>query len=228
MRKLTEEQIAEIRKLWIDGVITTQDIGRRYDVGEGAIRNLAKRRGWPPRGVGRTAAEIAHAKADMHLTPLPADVPEAIERLDSIGPDIIGSHRKDLALLRMIVMDSAREVQWQYQNRQMVEERVVEYFSAKAALDPVGAATYMKQCEMALSSLTTGSRSKTILALIQAYDKLHDAERRSWKLDENTGNKTYEALLKEIHEKVIGNDGTEPASATADAEDAEFSELQAD
>jgi hypothetical protein len=204
---LSNDQIREIEALWIAGVLSIRAIASKYDVSDTAIRKMAKAKSWPERGTGRTVSEIAQDKARLLPVHVPADLDKAIEELSDLGADIIQHHRKDLALLRMIVMDHAREVQYAYTHREHIEDRLMEYFTAKGALSPLQAETYRNQLNAALSTLTTGSRSKTALSLTQAYEKLVAMERTNFKLDEaDDGEESYEKLLKEIHDAVTNGE----------------------
>lgn len=204
---LSLEQWAEIERAWSEGLESVRSIADRYGIGEAAIRGRAKRSKWPDRAPQpKQARRQAQNRVERMPVIIPSDPAAAVERIATTAAGILTTHRNDLAALRMLVTDTADELRWQFENRQFVEDRLRDYFTAKAALNPLQADAYLKQLNMALSSLGTGGRSKTIQNLVASYEKLTEMERKNWKLDEESDSKSYEQYLREIHGKAMPND----------------------
>lgn len=185
------------------GVLSNRELADKHDVSEAAIRARAKRYGWV-KGDPHAVRQIAYAKLDAASLPAPpVDPAERIEELGNIGADILIRHRKQLALLRGVVSDLTDELLDATRNKDMIEDRIIEFYAAKAEMSPAQAAVYRKQMSMALGAVSLGSRSKTAMNLASSLKTVIDQERTNYRLNEETGDATYEQLLKAIHDKVM-------------------------
>lgn len=192
-----------IEKDYRAGFLSNRELAAAHQVSEAAIRARAKRYGWV-KGDASEVREIAYRKADnAGLQVIPADPTERIEELGNLAGDIIISHRRQLALLRGIAADLSQELLDATRNRDMIEERVIEFYAAKMEMNPIAAGTFRKQMSMALAAVGLGSRSKTALNLANTLKTVIDQERTNYRLDEETGDKTYEELLREVHSKIV-------------------------
>jgi hypothetical protein len=184
------------------GVLSNRELAAKHEVSEAAIRARAKRYGWV-KGDPYAVRELAYQRADNAGLPvIPVDPAERIEELGKLSGDIIISHRRQLALLRGIAADLSQELLDATRNRDMIEERIIEFYAAKMEMSPIAVAAYRKQMGMALAAVGLGNRSKTALNLANTLKTVIDQERTNYRLDEDTGDKTYEDLLKEVHAKV--------------------------
>ena len=185
------------------GVISVNQIAKNVGLSEGAIRQRARKQGWVRQEPVRVR-QIAQQKADdAGLPRVPVDPEERIKELGSVAGDIIISHRKQFALMRSITQGLAGELLAASQNRDEVEESIIEFYSAKMEMAPTAAAALRQRMNNALAAVSLGARSKTALNLSSSIKIVAELERNNYKLDEQTGDKTYEQLLAEIHAKVL-------------------------
>lgn len=185
------------------GVTAVRRIAADHGIDESAIRQRAKAEGWIRQEPVRVR-RIAQQKADdAGLPRVPVDPEERIQELGSVAGEVLVAHRKQLVLMRTISKGLADELLAANESRDQLEERIIEYYSAKAAMSPTQAAAYRKQMNDALAAISLGARSKTMLNLASATKIIVELERTNYKLDEQTGEKTYEQLLAEIHAKVF-------------------------
>lgn len=191
-----------IEREYREGLRSNRAIAADYGVTEGAIRKQAKAEGWikgEAHAVRARAVEIANERATPRYIP---NSPERVEALAQVGADILVRHRKDAAILQSLVQDMAAQLHDQTHHERDLAEALTEFYEAKAANNPLLAAAYKQQCNNALHAIGLNNRSKTLLNLANAQGKLVEIERKSWNLDEDNDQRSYEDLLAEIGEKL--------------------------
>lgn len=205
------------------GILSLRQMGVKYGMDEAAIRYHARKNGWErEKAVKREIVRSVNQKTVGGHTPgappplppkpelpkqpkepppkrEPASMEGTIERYVELATEVIGSHRRDIHMVRVAVRQMTQELCDQMNDMPMIEERIMEYFAAKAQNDPIATAQYKMQMQQALYSVSLPSRSKTVSNLTNALEKLVGMERKSYGLESATVDKTYEEYLKEIH-----------------------------
>jgi len=186
------------------GAMSNRELGEKHGCTEGAIRDRAKRYGWV-KGSPDEVREVAQRKADDAGLPIvPPDPAERIAQIGALAGDVIISHRRQIANMRAIASSMLDELGNACENREEIEESLIEYFAAKMEdANPRAIAALQNRMNTALSAVSLGSRTKSMLNLVNSIAKCIELERKSFRLDEETGDKTYEELLREIHEKAM-------------------------
>jgi hypothetical protein len=203
MTKSTDIDWNEVEKDYRAGILSGREMADKYGCAESAIRYRAKRHGWV-KGDPHEVRIIAQRKADDAGLPMvPVDPAERIEELGTIAGTVLVEHRKSLALLRGIAVGLSDELLAATQQRDLIEDRIIEFYAAKAEMSPAQAATYRKQMQLALGAVSLGSRSKTAMNLANTMRMVIDGERTNYRLDEEKGDKSYEELLAEIHAAAV-------------------------
>lgn len=206
MAKTTEIDWLEVERAYREGVRALRDIAGDAGCTEGAIRKRAKAEGWV-RNEGAVYRDAAQAEANQRLLSKRQDViatnatPKVIADIAEIAGGIIASHRRGAATLRQALTGMAEELVSANAEMPELEERLEEYYLAKAAGNPLMAGIYRAQMYRALAAVSLGGRSKTILNMANTLEKLANIERRAWNLDED-GDKTrsYEEVLNEVYQ----------------------------
>ncbi len=201
--------LEEMEKDYRAGVMSNCEIARKYDSSEGTVRYYARMRKWErDPSIRKHIRKAATAqKFGMVRAPTPAPYREpvsmegVVEHYTELASEVVTSHRRSFGKLRSIVNEMARELTEQMTSKAEFEESIVEYFSLKAAGDPVLAAQYKQQMQLALAAVSLGSRSKTLLNIAGSLEKLVKMERESFGLATDINEKTYEDYVREIDEK---------------------------
>lgn len=191
-----------IEKDWRAGVLSMPEMAAKYNTTSSNIRNTAKRKHWVKDEAMRAGVRqvVVVKAARPHSEPdEPVSMEGVFEGLAEMGANILGSQRKDICKMRDIVRLMAKEMREQMENMPEIEEAVMQYFSAKAAMNPIQAGIFKQQMQQALFALGLGSRAKTMLNLTAALDRLIAMERTSYRLDDKAPEQTVEESIREIH-----------------------------
>jgi hypothetical protein len=116
----------------------------------------------------------------------------------TVAADILVTHRTDVGKMGGLAQRMVAQLVDQTANERDMAEQISEFFEAKAAANPLMAAQLRQQCNHALHAISLNTRSKTLLNLTSAVEKLQNLERRAWNLEEGADQRTYEDLLAEI------------------------------
>lgn len=211
------DPVAEIEKDYRAGVLSLRQMSVKHKIDESTIRYHARKNEWErekvvKREIIRSTRHIpgppppVPPKPELPKQPKepppkrePASMEGTIERYVELATEVIGSHRRDIHMVRVAVRQMTQELCDQMNDMPMIEERIMEYFAAKAQNDPIATAQYKMQMQQALYSVSLPSRSKTVSNLTNALEKLVGMERKSYGLEDAAIDKTYEEYLKEIH-----------------------------
>ena len=89
------------------------------------------------------------------------------------------------------------------ENGPQLEEAIIQYFSAKIAMEPLAAGRLMNEMRQALGAISFGARTKALLNLASAEKIYFEMERKAYRIDDNDqGEKTYEDHLREMHAEI--------------------------
>lgn len=201
--------LTAMEKDWRSGMMSNKDIAMKYEMTEGNVRAYARRYKWQKDEAikaGVKAMVLGPPRINrgrQHKPREPASMEGVAEEYAEIASEVIVQHRTDIRKLRLIVRRMSAELGEQMDSLPDLEDSIIDYYSAKGALDPVQAGNYRAQMQQALSTLGLGSRAKTLLSLVGSMEKLVAMERASFGLDEEAEEKTYEDSIKEVHERMI-------------------------
>lgn len=183
------------------GVLSNQAIAAEYGVTEGAIRKRAKKGGWVRAEGQLVRARAKQIAAERTVPKYQEPTTDKLEALAQVGADVLVRHQRSTATLQGVLQKLVGQLTDQSDNEGDLAGAIEEYYMQKAKQNPLAAAAYRQQCNHALHAIGLGARSKTLLNLVSAADKLVAMERRAWNLDEEGDKRTYEDLLAEIHAK---------------------------
>jgi hypothetical protein len=183
------------------GVQSVRAIAAHHGCSESAVRKKAAQGGWikgEPYAIRARAIQKADdASVPKYLEPSA----ERVEALAQVGADILIRHRTQAATLAGMVGKLAGQLDQQIDFEPELAEQIEDFFSAKAAKNPLMAGVYKQQCNSALHAIGLNARSKTMVNLTTAVANLTKIERQAWNLDEATDNRSYEDLLAELAAK---------------------------
>lgn len=202
-------ELSSIERDWRAGVMSNRDIAAKYNTSESNVRRYALKHGWVKDNLHkagmRALVKAGHVKNEYtgshpdHDRPPPEmegieiDMAEAAEA-------VVLSHRRDLTRMRNITRRFAEELHEQMTGLPEIEEKIIEYFSARAALDPLQAGIHKQQMQRALHALGLNARSKTLVNVVQSMQKLVEMERIAVGLDDKNDGKEvpYEEGIAEL------------------------------
>lgn len=202
--------------------MTQDELSAKYGVSTRSIRRQLGKMGLTKSSQIRArAAEIAEdqsiqdARAPVNLN--------RVEALAEIGGEVLTRHRRAITGAHHLVVKMLAELDELNDDREEIEEAVIQYFSAKVALSPGELFRIKAQMQAALNAISLPVRSKVTLNLISAMEKVVTMERKAHKLDDDdTGEKTYEETLREMHALIqekkraqITHQQTEPVASTS-------------
>lgn len=193
---------ASVEAMYRAGVLSNRAIAEEHGISEGMVRKQAKKCGWI-KAEGQLVRTRAHDLANDKAIPrYIAPSPERVEALAQVGADVLVRHRESTATLQGLLQEMVAQLTDQTRNESDLAQCIEEFFMEKARQSPLLAGAYKQQCNSALHAIGLGSRSKTMLNLVGAADKLVGMERKAWNLDDEGDRRTYEDLLAEIEAKV--------------------------
>jgi hypothetical protein len=184
--------------------MSLEALSAKHDISLVGLRKGLKKRGLQ-RNLDGAIREVAKQQANDDLLQM-VGTPVNIDRIRALGEahgKVLTKHRGSIAAGQLIVRSLLQELDTATRSLPMVEEKIIEYFTAHCALEPLKVGIFRQQMANALASLSLGNRSKTMLNLVSAMEKLVNMERKAYNLDEDEGEKTYEDHLREMHEKII-------------------------
>lgn len=183
------------------GALSNREIAKTYGVSEGAIRQRAKQHGWV-RGEALKLRERAKQIArDAAVPRLIEPDPERFEEVANAGAQVLIKHQRIAGLLAGLTQRMGEQLSEQVEQEEDLAATIREFYLAKAAEDPLRAGQYTQQCNHALHAIGLNGRSKTLVNLSNAADKIATMERRAHNLEDGADNRSYEDLLAEIHAK---------------------------
>lgn len=187
------------------GKLSNRAIGHEYGISEARVRQQAKALGWIKGDMSRVR-QRAREKADAIDIPRYVEPgPEQVEALAELGAHVLVRHRRVASSLHSLVADMARQLDHQTHHEPELAEQIKDFFDEKAANNPIAAHVYKQQCNAALHAIGLGNRSKTLVNLATAADKVITIERKAYDLDDDDDKRTYEDLLTEIYAKLQAN-----------------------
>lgn len=210
----------EVERRYRAGQDSLRDIAADNGCTEGAIRKRAKVEAWvrAEKAVYRDNAQtvaneqvlagkapllIEHEpRQEKHRTPVTASSLSAVAEAAGM---VIASHRRGAAALRALLNDLVVELAAVNADPQFIEEAIIVYYEAKmvAAGTPQARGAIMQRMQMAISSVSIGSRSKIVLNMATALDKLVNVERIAWNLNDGEDDRKYEDILAEVYDKCL-------------------------
>lgn len=177
------------------------DLCAKYKITRQALSKGLRTRGLlrDSETIRRRRTTIKADEATLRELMAPINI-ERVEAMAEVGAGVLVRHRRQILKAQQAVDSLYDELIFLNENQEHVEERIIEYFGAKAALNPLAAGIYKQQMNQALAAIGLNSKSKTIANLTNALGNLVKIERQAYRLDEEKGDKSYEEHLKELHE----------------------------
>lgn len=189
---------------WRDGA-SNAELLAKYKITKAALY-----KGLNKRGLVRSTDELVRLKASKRADDMA--VADALgERLTSQRTDAIAEVVASVIRRQRVQLDRAQSLvaQMKHELGQLLdsgpqlEESIIQYFSAKIAMEPLAAGRLMNEMRQALGAISFGARTKALLNLASAEKIYFEMERRSYRIDDkDSGEKTYEDTLREMHAEI--------------------------
>lgn len=181
------------------GMLSNRQIAANYGASEAAIRNKAKIGGWVRGETSKVRERAKQIARDAMVPRLIEPTADHLEEVANAGAQVLIRHQRTAAVLVSLTQKMAAQLEHQTDFEPDLAERIREFYEAKAAECPIQAAIYKQQCNQALHAIGLNGRSKTLVNLANAADKLATMERRAHNLEDGADNRSYEDLLAELH-----------------------------
>ena len=196
------------------GTMSLNAIAQKHQTSKAGIIGYASRHAWvrlpKPAYQALVTAKAALPESSVQKPPPTPSAAKAVSPMEGVlelaaeqGAAVVRDHRDWFKNFKHVAKMLCEQLTDSTSDFGMIEERIVEYFSTKAEMSPAQAGVYRQQMSLALGAVSLGSRSKTLLQLVQALERIVDMERKSFKLDETDEERKYEDSIKELQERAI-------------------------
>lgn len=196
--RLTDDAIAAIHVAYSTTNLSLRAIAAQHGCSEGTVRGLARRHRWTRdngkliRAAGKAINVAQQArKKDPQADTL--DEQAVVRAAAEIQAAIRKEHQDRLGNLARMTDKLMQEMDGVNMAAEKVEDIVAKLLEG----DPEG--DHTKMIQQIAAALSVDTRSQTMKRLVEIVDKLHQAERTAYDLDDpDTGGETLEGFLQKL------------------------------